>query len=149
MIPVSWTRVNEDDANPKPDSTAKLWSSLEPTLESVKETALQLSLRGAKIYIACRDLTKANQAIDDIKKANPEANITALALDLSSFKSVREFAEELKSRESSIDILINNAGVMMFQESKTGDGFETDIHVNYLSPFPADPTFTASAEEIG
>ena len=100
-----------------------------------KETALQLSLRGAKIYIACRDLTKANQAIDDIKKANPEANITALALDLSSFKSVREFAEELKSRESSIDILINNAGVMMFQESKTGDGFETDIHVNYLSPF--------------
>ena len=135
MSRVSLIRVNEDDANPKPDSTAKLWSSLAPTLGIGRETALQLSLRGAKIYIACRDLNKANQAIDDIKKANPEANITALALDLSSFKSVREFAEELKKRESLIDILINNAGVMMFEESKTGDGFETDIQVNYLSQF--------------
>ena len=100
-----------------------------------KETALQLSLRGAKIYIGCRDLTKANQAIEDIKKTNPNADITALALDLTSFKSVRAFGNELKSRESVIDILINNAGVVMYEEAKTGDGFETDIQVNYLSSF--------------
>ena len=100
-----------------------------------KETALQLSLRGAKIYIACRDLTRAYQAIDDIKKTNPEADITALALDLSSFKSVREFVEELKSKESVVDILINNAGVFTYQRSETEDGFEIDIQVNYLGHF--------------
>ena len=100
-----------------------------------KETALQISQRGAKIYIACRDLKKANQAIDDIKKTNPTADITALALDLSSFQSVRDFVKELSARESVIDILINNAGVAVFKESKTDDGFETDIQVNYLGHF--------------
>ena len=100
-----------------------------------KETALQLSLRGAKIYIACRDLKRASEAIDDIKKTNPEANVTALALDLSSLKSVREFVKEFSAKESVLDILINNAGVMAYKESKTEDGFETDIQVNYLSHF--------------
>ena len=100
-----------------------------------KETALQLSLRGAKIYIACRDLNKANEAIDDIKKTNPEANVSALALDLSSLKSVREFVKEFRAKESVLDILINNAGVMAYKESKTVDGFETDIQVNYLGHF--------------
>ena len=100
-----------------------------------KETALQISLRGAKTYIACRDLKKANHAIDDIKKVNPNADITALALDLSSFKSVREFVKEFSEKESVLDILINNAGVATFLESKTEDGFETDIQVNYLGHF--------------
>ena len=100
-----------------------------------KETALQLSLRGAKIYIACRDLNKANEAIADIKKTNSNADITAMALDLSSFKSVREFVKEFSGKESVIDILINNAGIRAAEESKTEDGFETDIQVNYLSPF--------------
>ena len=100
-----------------------------------KETALQLSLRGAKIYIACRDLNKANEAITDIKKTNSNADITAMALDLSSFKSVREFVKEFSGKESVIDILINNAGIRAAEESKTEDGFETDIQVNYLGPF--------------
>ena len=100
-----------------------------------KETALQLSLRGAKIYIACRDLNKANEAIADIKKTNSNADITAMALDLSSFKSVREFVKEFSGKESVIDILINNAGIRAAEESKTEDGFETDIQVNYLGPF--------------
>ncbi|CAG2122435.1 unnamed protein product, partial [Medioppia subpectinata] len=46
-----------------------------------KETALQLSLRGAKIYIGCRSLEKAESAIDDMKGVNPSADITALKLD--------------------------------------------------------------------
>ena len=100
-----------------------------------KETALQISLRGAKIYIGCRDLNKANEAIADIRKTNPKADITAIALDLSSFRSVREFVKELTAKESTIDILINNAGVRASQESKTEDGFETDIQVNYLGHF--------------
>ncbi|CAG2109577.1 unnamed protein product, partial [Medioppia subpectinata] len=100
-----------------------------------KETALQLSLRGAKIYIGCRSLEKAESAIDDMKGVNPSADITALKLDLSSFKSVRQFADELKARESAVDILINNAGVMACPEWQTTDGFEMQFGTNYLGPF--------------
>ena len=100
-----------------------------------KETALQLSLRGPKIYIGCRDVKKAEEAIDDIKKANPKANITALTLNLSSLKSVRDFVNELEEKESVIDILINNAGARGSTWSQTEDGFETTIQVNYLGHF--------------
>ncbi|CAG2100595.1 unnamed protein product [Medioppia subpectinata] len=100
-----------------------------------KETALQLSLRGAKIYIGCRSLEKAESAIDDMKGVNPSADITALKLDLSSFKSVRQFADKLKARESAVDKLINNAGIYNCPEWQTADGFEMQFGTNHLGPF--------------
>ncbi|XP_054152564.1 retinol dehydrogenase 11-like [Oppia nitens] len=100
-----------------------------------KETTLQLSKRGAKIYIGCRSLDKAQLAINDIKTVNPSADIIALKLDLASLKSIRQFACDLKEREPVIDILINNAGIMMCPESKTTDGFEMQFGSNYLGPF--------------
>ncbi|XP_054152563.1 retinol dehydrogenase 11-like [Oppia nitens] len=100
-----------------------------------KESALQLSKRGAKIYIGCRSLDKAQLAINDIKTVNPSADIIALKLDLASLKSIRQFACDLKEREPVIDILINNAGIMMCPESKTTEGFEMQFGSNYLGPF--------------
>ncbi|CAG2173285.1 unnamed protein product [Oppiella nova] len=100
-----------------------------------KETALQLSLRGAKIYIGCRDLEKAESAVNDIKSVNPGADITSLKLDLSSLKSIRHFANEMEEREPIIDILVNNAGIMMCPEWQTTDGFEMQFGTNYLGPF--------------
>ncbi|XP_054152565.1 retinol dehydrogenase 13-like [Oppia nitens] len=100
-----------------------------------KETALLLSKRGPKIYMGCRNIEKAESAINDIKTANPGADIVALKLDLASLKSVRQFASELKERESVIDILINNAGIMACPEWKTKDGFEMQFGTNYLGPF--------------
>ena len=47
-----------------------------------KVTALEVSKRGAKTYIGCRNLEKAQQAIDDIKKVNPEADVTATSTRL-------------------------------------------------------------------
>ena len=67
-----------------------------------------------------------------IKEHNPEANITLLKLDLSSLKSVRQFAKEVAERVDLIDILINNAGVMMCPEWKTEDGFEMQFGTNHL-----------------
>ncbi|CAG2118097.1 unnamed protein product, partial [Medioppia subpectinata] len=100
-----------------------------------KETAFQLSLRGAKVYIGCRDETKAETAIRDIKARNPKANIKQLKLDLCLLKSVRDFAKNLSQFETQLDILINNAGVFGCPEGRTQEGFELHFGINYLSHF--------------
>lgn len=101
-----------------------------------KETAKDLYTRGARVIMACRDTTKAEIAKKEIekeienKKENGELIIEEL--DLCSFKSVNEFARILLSREDNINILINNAGVMMCPEGKTENGFETHIGSNHF-----------------
>ena len=100
-----------------------------------KETALQLSMRGAKVYTGCRSLEKAEVAIKDILVKNPKADITSLKLDLSSLRSARQFADELKAKESVIDILINNASLMACPEWQTEDGFEMQFGTNYLGNY--------------
>ncbi|XP_054152572.1 retinol dehydrogenase 12-like [Oppia nitens] len=100
-----------------------------------KETANQLALRGAKLYIGCRDLAKAEIAVKEMRDQNPKSDVTALKLDLSSLKSVREFAADLANREKRLDILVNNAGVFACPEWKTEDGFEMQFGTNHLGSF--------------
>ena len=67
-------------------------------------------LLGAKVIIACRDMTRANAAADDITRISGSKEIYVRQLDLASLKSVRTFAENIKKTEKRIDILLNNAG---------------------------------------
>ena len=77
-------------------------------------------------------MKKAENAIKDIKEKNPTADITTLKLDLSSLTSVRQFVQTVEKEVTKIDILINNAGVMMCPEWKTEDGFEMQFGTNHL-----------------
>ena len=77
-------------------------------------------------------MTKAKNAVKEISEKNPNANITAFKLDLSSLKSVRQFSKTIAEKETKIDILINNAGVMNCPEWKTEDGFEMQFGTNHL-----------------
>jgi retinol dehydrogenase-12 len=63
---------------------------------------------------------------------NPEAEVSVMKLDLSSLKSVRQLASDVRERETVVDMLINNAGVMMTPEWKTEDGFEMQFGTNHL-----------------
>ena len=72
-------------------------------------TAHELSKRGAKVVMLCRDLEKADEAADDIRKDTGNV-VSVVHLDLSSLESVRKCAEELHYNEDRIDILVNNAG---------------------------------------
>lgn len=58
------------------------------------ETALDLAKRGGTIYVACRDITKAENAKLDIINQSKNNNVFTMKLDLASFKSIREFADE-------------------------------------------------------
>lgn len=88
--------------------------------------------------MACRDLTKAEIAKSLIEKETEcekeKGSIIVEHLDLCSLQSVREFVARILASEATIQILINNAGVMMCPESKTKDGFETHIGSNHFAP---------------
>ncbi|KAF5281074.1 hypothetical protein FQR65_LT14870 [Abscondita terminalis] len=104
-----------------------------------KCTVQDLYKRGARVIMACRNVEKANESANDIK-SNCEGQdnlgeIGVVQLDLCSLESVRECASKLLESERRIDILINNAGVMMCPQSKTADGFETQFGTNHLGHF--------------
>ena len=98
------------------------------------ETARALSARGARVLIACRSQQKAEDAIKRIEEQNGAVNISYVPLDLGDLSSVRQCAEQLQS-EKRIDVLINNAGIMVPPYELTKDGFESQFGVNHLGPF--------------
>lgn len=99
------------------------------------ETSLELARKGALVVMACRNLEKATKAKSQILETVPKAKLDVLEIDLSSLKSVRSFAEAFLAKYNRLDLLINNAGVMMPPYSKTEDGFELQLGANYLGHF--------------
>ncbi|MGB1315825.1 MAG: oxidoreductase [Chitinophagales bacterium] len=99
------------------------------------ETSLGLLSKEAKLIMACRNPEKANNAIIKLKKAFPKAEIEFIQLDLSKLSSVKSFVKEFKQKFNKLDILINNAGIMVPPFSKTEDGFESQMAVNYFAHF--------------
>jgi NAD(P)-dependent dehydrogenase (short-subunit alcohol dehydrogenase family) len=99
------------------------------------EAGRVLAARGARVILACRDLGRAKEAADRIGAAAPGADVGVVRLDLASLASVREAAGELRSACTRIDLVVNNAGVMMPPYTVTADGFELQFGVNHLGHF--------------
>jgi NAD(P)-dependent dehydrogenase (short-subunit alcohol dehydrogenase family) len=99
------------------------------------EAALALAKHGAAVVLACRDTGKANCAAGRIREAVAGAAVRVLPLDLGSLTSVREAAAQLRGDHPRLDMLINNAGVMMPPYSRTRDGFELQFGTNHLGHF--------------
>lgn len=100
-----------------------------------KETALDMAQRGARVILACRDMTRARIAADEIRQQSGNGNVVVKKLDLASLQSVRDLAKDIQENEARLDILINNAGIMMCPKWKTEDGFEMQFGVNHLGHF--------------
>ncbi|TRY86390.1 hypothetical protein DNTS_012154, partial [Danionella cerebrum] len=100
-----------------------------------RETAKEMARRGARVVMACQDLTRAENAAEYIRRSTGNGNVVIRHLNLASLYSVREFAKEFRATEERLDILINNAGVMMCPKRTTEDGFETQLAVNHLGHF--------------
>lgn len=99
------------------------------------ETTKALAQKEATVIMACRNANKAKKAIARIKRDLPQAELEFLALDLSKLDAVRQFATQFKQKYNRLDLLINNAGVMMPPYQKTADGFELQFGVNHLGHF--------------
>jgi NAD(P)-dependent dehydrogenase (short-subunit alcohol dehydrogenase family) len=99
------------------------------------ETALALAEHGAHVVLAVRNLDKGKDAAARIAAKTPHAEVALQELDLTSLESVRAAADQLRSDHDRIDLLINNAGVMMTPKSTTKDGFELQFGTNHLGHF--------------
>lgn len=98
------------------------------------ETARVLAQHGATVVIAGRDPARTAAAADRIR-AVQTGSVEIAELDLASLESVRKAADDLAARFPRLDLLINNAGVMMPPYSLTKDGFELQFGTNHLGHF--------------
>jgi NAD(P)-dependent dehydrogenase (short-subunit alcohol dehydrogenase family) len=96
-------------------------------------TSRELARAGATVVMACRTVQKGEAAASEIRAAVPGAQVTVAELDLGSLESVRRFAADLPG--DAIDLLVNNAGIMMTPKRQTADGFELQFGTNHLGHF--------------
>ncbi|NPC94695.1 SDR family NAD(P)-dependent oxidoreductase [Bacillus sp. WMMC1349] len=99
------------------------------------EQASVLAQKGAILVLAVRDMAKGIEAVQEIQQKNMNIKIEAMKLDLADLDSIRAFSREFEDRYDHLDLLINNAGVMMPPFGKTKDGFELQFGVNHLGHF--------------
>jgi NAD(P)-dependent dehydrogenase (short-subunit alcohol dehydrogenase family) len=99
------------------------------------ETAGALAGAGARVVITARDPQRGQAAVDELKKRAPAGSVELSVFDLASLESVRAGAVDLLNRLDRIDVLVNNAGLVLSKRSETVDGFETTFQVNHLGPF--------------
>lgn len=96
-----------------------------------KEVAFDLLNKGATVIFACRDETRALEAINQIQDEQIKSNACFMKLDLSKFDSIVEFANEFKRRFVNLDVLVNNAGAM-FDLFRKENGIEKTIMTNHI-----------------
>ncbi|XP_066250709.1 retinol dehydrogenase 11-like [Euwallacea similis] len=99
------------------------------------ETAEDFAKRGAKVILACRNEDRGTKAAENIIKSTDNTNVFFKHLDMSSFESVRKFAEDINKFEKRLDILVNNAGVGTCGRKKSENGLLMLMQINYFGPF--------------
>jgi NAD(P)-dependent dehydrogenase (short-subunit alcohol dehydrogenase family) len=100
-----------------------------------KETAVALAAAGAEVVFTTRDAAKGADALTEIRDRSGNDSITVMELDLARLASVREFASSFAKTHDHLDVLVNNAGLMLGSRRETVDGYEMTFQVNHLGPF--------------
>ncbi len=99
------------------------------------EAAKEFARHGGQTILACRNMEKAEAALEEIQAEIVDAPAEIMELDLASLSSVHRFAEQFKEGHSRLDILVNNAGIMMVPYGLTEDNFERQFGTNHLGHF--------------
>lgn len=99
------------------------------------ETSFALAKKGARVVLAGRSEAKLLEAKQRIAADAPTAELEIAVLDLNSIASVKVFAESFLKRNESLDVLINNAGIMFPPAGKTADGYESQFGVNFIGHY--------------
>jgi NAD(P)-dependent dehydrogenase (short-subunit alcohol dehydrogenase family) len=100
-----------------------------------QETAVGLAARGAQVVLVGRDRARADAARKDVVERSGNPRVDVLLADFASLEAVRGLAREFSDRYPSLDLLVNNAGLVMRERALTADGHETTLAVNHLAPF--------------
>ena len=97
------------------------------------ETSKFLLEKGATVIMCCRDLVKGELAKQKLLNLNFSGNLELFKLDLSDLTEVRHLTQKIKAKFNSLDVLINNAGIMAPPKTFTKQGFEIQLGVNHLA----------------
>jgi NAD(P)-dependent dehydrogenase (short-subunit alcohol dehydrogenase family) len=100
-----------------------------------KDTAIGLAEMGATIMMACRNEEKAKLAMEEIIEKTGNSSIELFLVDLSSQKQIHDLGRKYGEKNEKLDVLINNAGIVMHKRTLTVDGIEMTLAVNVLAPF--------------
>ncbi|MCH8036782.1 MAG: SDR family NAD(P)-dependent oxidoreductase, partial [Proteobacteria bacterium] len=100
-----------------------------------KETARELAARGAQVIMVCRNREKGEAALGDIVETTGNENVVLLLADLASLEQVRSLGAQVNRDYPRLDVLINNAGLQLWDRHVTPDGYEETFAVNHLAPF--------------
>ena len=95
----------------------------------------QMAAAGASVVMACRNADKARTAAEAIRSSGVTGSVEVEIVDIGNLASVRDFAGRMNSSGRSIDILLNNAGVMALDKTQTPDGLEAQIGINHFGHF--------------
>ncbi|BFM14429.1 SDR family NAD(P)-dependent oxidoreductase [Maricurvus nonylphenolicus] len=117
-----------------PDQTGKVFFITGANTGIGFEAAKVLAGRNARVLIGCRNPQKAQAAIASIRESNPNADLDIVPLDLSDLESVKQ-AAAIVNQETRLDVLINNAGIMVPPLEYTAQGIESQLGVNHIGPF--------------
>ena len=99
------------------------------------EASKMFAEKNAHVVMACRSLEKGKKARKKIERKVGEVSLEVRKIDLASLESIKDFAQEYKANNDSLDVLCNNAGVMAIPRSETKDGFEKQFGINHLGHF--------------
>ncbi|SOD74224.1 NAD(P)-dependent dehydrogenase (short-subunit alcohol dehydrogenase family) [Jatrophihabitans sp. GAS493] len=99
------------------------------------EISSRLAEHGAHVVMACRDVAKAGRAAEQLRRDVAQASVEVSELDLADLGSVAAFAQSFTASHDRLDLLINNAGLMAVDHSRTAQGFEMQFGVNHLGHF--------------
>jgi NAD(P)-dependent dehydrogenase (short-subunit alcohol dehydrogenase family) len=99
------------------------------------EAVKAFASKNALVIMACRSVEKGEKAKDHILAQNPNGSITVMPLDLTDLSSIQNFVVQFKKQFKQLNILLNNAGIMMVPYGLTKDGFELQMGTNHLGHF--------------
>lgn len=113
------------------------------------QTTLELARMGTSVVLACRNMDKAKEAVEAVLAQVPGAEATALRLDVSEPGSIAAFGREFASRVGRLDLLVNNAGIVLAPLERNSVGHEMHLATNCLGPFALTGTLLPFFRETG
>jgi len=100
-----------------------------------KAAATALAGMGATVVITGRNEERGKRALQEIRKESGNDGVELILADLTVQDEVRRLAEELRERHNQLEVLVNNAGLVLSERTETPDGIETQLAINHLAPF--------------
>ena len=100
-----------------------------------RQTAIALAKQGAEVILTSRNESRGTQAAEEIRRMTGNPRVTSLVLDLGTLASVRSAAAQITDQYPTLDVLINNSGILRMKREVSADGFELNLAVNFLGPF--------------